>query len=58
LTVADYPSGFDAGDLYPWSPYFPAVETITNYLQAIGIKTRVRTMERAAFYSVLPSKKL
>jgi len=58
LTEAGYPNGFDAGDLLPWPPYFSAGETITNYLQAVGIKTRVRTMERAAFYSALAAKKL
>jgi peptide/nickel transport system substrate-binding protein len=58
LTEAGYPKGFDAGDLYPWPPYTSTGETVTNYLAAIGIKTRVRTMERAAFYSALASKKL
>ena len=58
LAEAGYPNGFDAGDLYPWPPYFSAGESITNYLQAVGIKTRLRTMERAAFYSALGSKKL
>ena len=58
LAEAGYPNGFDAGDLYPWPPYFSTGETVTNYLGAIGIKTRVRTMERAAFYSALTSKKL
>src|SRR5262249_30911850 len=52
------PNGFDAGDLYPWPPYFSAGEAITNDLNAVGIKTRVRTMERAAFYSALATKKL
>jgi peptide/nickel transport system substrate-binding protein len=58
LADAGYANGFDAGDLYPWPPYFSAGETITNYLRAVGIKTKVRTMERAAFYSILASKKL
>ena len=58
LAEAGYPNGFDAGDLYPWPPYFSAGEAITNYLRAVGIKTRVRTMERAAFYVALASKKL
>ncbi len=31
---------------------------MSTYLGAVGIKTRVRTMERAAFYSALASKKL
>jgi peptide/nickel transport system substrate-binding protein len=58
LTEAGYPNGFDGGDLYPWPPYFSAGEAITNDLNAVGIKTRVRTMERAAFYSALATKKL
>ena len=58
LAEAGYPNGFDAGDLYPWPPYTSTGEAVTNYLAAVGIKTRVRTMERAAFYSALASKKL
>src|SRR4029450_34623 len=58
LAEAGYPNGFDAGDLYPWPPYASTGETVTNYLAAVGIKTRVRNMERAAFYSALGSKKL
>jgi peptide/nickel transport system substrate-binding protein len=58
LAEAGYPDGFDAGDLYPWPPYFSAGEAIANDLRAVGIKTRVRTMERAAFYAALGSKKL
>src|SRR6266536_699491 len=58
LAEAGYPNGFDAGDLYPWPPYFSTGEAVTNYLAAVGIKTKVRTMERAAFYSALATKKL
>ena len=58
LTEAGYPNGFDAGDLHPWPPYFSVGESINAYFGAVGIKTRVRTMERAAFYSALASKKL
>jgi peptide/nickel transport system substrate-binding protein len=58
LAEAGYPGGFDAGDLYPWPPYFSAGEAITTYLGAVGIRTRVRTMERAAFYAALATKKL
>jgi peptide/nickel transport system substrate-binding protein len=58
LAEAGYPNGFDAGDLHPWPPYFSMGESVANYLAAIGIKTRVRTMERAAFYKALESKKL
>ena len=58
LAEAGYPSGFDAGELYPWPPYFSMGEAIGGYLAAVGIKTRIRTMERAAFYAALASKKL
>jgi peptide/nickel transport system substrate-binding protein len=58
LAEAGYPNGFDAGDLHPWPPYFSMGEAIGGFLGAVGIKTRLRTMERAAFYSALAGKKL
>ena len=58
MAEAGYPKGFDAGELYPWPPYFSMGEAIGGYLSAVGVKTRVRTMERAAFYAALASKKL
>src|SRR5437016_859115 len=58
LAEAGYPNGFDAGDLYPWPPYFSMVEAVGGYFGTVGIRTRMRTMERAAFYSALATKKL
>ena len=58
LAEAGYPNGFDAGELHPWSPYFSMGEAVAGYLSAVGIRTKMRTMERAAFYSALASKKL
>ena len=58
LAEAGYPNGFDGGDLYPWPPYASVGESINAYLGTVGIRTRVRTMERAAFYAALASKKL
>jgi len=58
LSEAGYPNGFDAGDLHPWPPYTSMGEGVANYLNAVGIRTRVRTMERAAFYQALGTKKL
>jgi peptide/nickel transport system substrate-binding protein len=49
LAEAGYPNGFDAGDLTPFPPFFSLAEAIGGYLQAAGIRTRLRTMERAAF---------
>jgi peptide/nickel transport system substrate-binding protein len=58
LAEAGYPNGFDAGDLTPFPPYFSLAEAIANYLQAVGIRTRVRTMERATFLTAWREKKL
>ena len=58
LAEAGYPNGFDGGDLVPSPPYFATGEAIINYLGAIGIRTRMRSMERAAFLAARQSKKL
>jgi peptide/nickel transport system substrate-binding protein len=58
LAEAGYPNGFDAGDLHAYPPYNSMTESVGNNLAAIGIRTRVRTMERAAFFSAWASKKL
>jgi len=58
LAEAGYPSGFDAGDLSPLPPYTALAEAVAGYLQAIGIRSRVRTMERATFLSSWREKKL
>jgi peptide/nickel transport system substrate-binding protein len=58
LTEAGYPNGFDAGELTPSPPYFTLGEAVANYLGAVGIKVRLRTMERAAFQSARAAKQL
>jgi peptide/nickel transport system substrate-binding protein len=58
LIEAGYPNGFDGGDLTPNPPYFSVAEAVANYLGAIGIRTKVRTMERAAFLTAWREKKL
>jgi peptide/nickel transport system substrate-binding protein len=58
LAEAGYPSGFDAGDLTPFPPYFSLAEAIGNYLQEVGIRTRMRTMERAAFLTAWREHKI
>jgi peptide/nickel transport system substrate-binding protein len=58
LADAGFPGGFDAGEFTPYPPYNSMGEAIANYLAAVGIKTRVRTMERAAFLSAWRDKKL
>jgi peptide/nickel transport system substrate-binding protein len=58
LAEAGYPSGFDAGELHQIPPYFSMGEAILTQLGAVGIKLRMRPMERAAFFSAWASKKL
>jgi len=58
MVEAGYPNGFDAGDLTPLPPYTALGEAVGGYLQAIGIRTRVRTMERAAYLAAWREKKL
>jgi len=58
LAEAGYPNGFDAGDLTPFPPFFGLAEGLVNYLQQVGIRTRMRSMERAAFLSAWREKKL
>jgi peptide/nickel transport system substrate-binding protein len=58
LAEAGYPNGFDAGELHQIPPYFSMGEAIINYLGAVGIKLKLRLMERAAFFTAWASKKL
>jgi peptide/nickel transport system substrate-binding protein len=58
LAEAGYPNGFDAGELAPIPPFYVIGEAVVNYLNAIGIRTTMRTMERAAFYTAWKEKKL
>jgi peptide/nickel transport system substrate-binding protein len=58
LAEAGYASGFDGGDLTPNPPYFTMAEAIATNLAAVGIRTRLRTLERAAFLTAWGGKKL
>jgi peptide/nickel transport system substrate-binding protein len=58
LAEAGYPNGFDAGDLYPYPPYFSMGEAVATNLTSVGIRTRMITMERAAFQTAWLTKKL
>jgi len=58
LAEAGYPNGFDAGDFYPYPPLYVMGEALAGYLGAVGIRTRIRTMERAAFLTAWREKKL
>jgi peptide/nickel transport system substrate-binding protein len=58
LTEAGYPSGFDAGDFWCDAGTSAASEALLNDLQAVGIRTRLRPLERAAFLKAYQEKKL
>jgi peptide/nickel transport system substrate-binding protein len=58
LAEAGYPNGFDAGELVPIPPFFVAAEAVVNNLNAVGIRVRMRPMERAAFYAAWREKQL
>lgn len=58
LAEAGYPNGFEAGDLTLFPPFFTMGEAVGNYLSAVGIRTKMRTMERAAFLTAWREKKL
>jgi peptide/nickel transport system substrate-binding protein len=57
LAEAGYPNGFDAGDLHQLPPYFSLGEAIVGYMQAVGIRLRMRPMERGAYFALITSKK-
>jgi peptide/nickel transport system substrate-binding protein len=58
LAEAGYPNGFDAGDLTPLPPFTTMGEAVANNLAAVGIRSRMRTMERATFLEAWRAKKL
>jgi peptide/nickel transport system substrate-binding protein len=58
LKEAGYPNGFDAGDITPNPPFFPYAEGVANFLSTVGIKVKMRSVERATFFTSWREKKL
>jgi len=58
LAEAGYPNGFDAGEYACDASYSTVAEAIGNYLGAVGIRTKLRPMERAAFLGNWKDKKI
>ena len=50
LAEAGYPKGFDAVEVATDAVYAPEAEAVINGLQTIGIRARLRPLERAGFY--------
>ena len=57
LAEAGYPNGFDAGDYYCDVSYANLGEAVANSLQTVGIRVKLRPLERAAFFSGYAEKK-
>jgi peptide/nickel transport system substrate-binding protein len=51
LKEAGHANGFDAGECAVDNPYAGAVEAVANDLAAIGIRLKVRPLERAAYFA-------
>ena len=49
LATAGYPNGFDAGDYYCDSSYSNVGEAIVNNLREVGIRAKLRPIERVGF---------
>jgi peptide/nickel transport system substrate-binding protein len=58
LAEAGYPKGFDAGDLWCEPATATMTEATLGFLQAVGIRARVRPLERAAFFKGYGEKQL
>jgi len=58
LAEAGYPGGFDAGEFFCDTSYANLAEAVANNLQAVGIRVKLRPLERAAFFSAYGEKKL
>ncbi len=57
LAEAGYPNGFDAGDYFCDAAISNIGEPVVNYLNASGIRVKLRPIERAAFFRGYAEKK-
>ena len=57
LAEAGYPGGFDAGEYVCDAGISTIAEAAVNYLNAAGIRVRLRPIERAAFFKGFSEKK-
>jgi peptide/nickel transport system substrate-binding protein len=58
LAEAGYPDGFDAGEHFVDAAYANVAEAILDNFRAVGIRAKLRPLERAAFFEGHSSKKL
>jgi peptide/nickel transport system substrate-binding protein len=50
LAEAGFPKGFDAGDFTCDGSYAGLAEAVLNNLQQVGVRSKLRPLERAAFF--------
>ncbi len=53
LAEAGYPNGFDAGVLNGQSMFPETLDIIANYLQAVGVRVKVKKWEKAAYHTAM-----
>jgi peptide/nickel transport system substrate-binding protein len=58
LAEAGYAHGIDAGEYFVDAAFSNVAEAAVNDLRAVGIRTKVRPLERAAFFKSFGEKKL
>ncbi|HTE37980.1 MAG TPA: ABC transporter substrate-binding protein [Reyranella sp.] len=58
LAEAGHARGFDAGDYYCDASYANIAEVALNNLREVGIRVKLRPLERAAFFKAYSEKKL
>ena len=57
LAEAGFPNGFDAGEYYLDIAYANVQEAVANYLHQVGIRTKLRPVERASHWASYADKK-
>jgi peptide/nickel transport system substrate-binding protein len=58
LAQAGYPNGLDGGDYFCDAVFASVGEAVVNYLGAVGVRARLRPLERAAFQKQWQERKL
>ena len=58
LAEAGFPGGFDAGEYFCDMTSADAAEAMIGYLQGVGIRAKLRPLERAAFNKSIAERKL
>jgi peptide/nickel transport system substrate-binding protein len=58
LAEAGHPNGFDAGEFFTDASYSNVSEALLNNFAEVGIRSRLRPLERAAFFKAKDDKSL